>query len=75
MTITGEQVAAGALFITAAGIIFKAGRLEAKIRETQTATKKDLDGIGGKQRRMIAEQIIASKGRADFDYIVRRLLG
>lgn len=75
MTISGEQVATGALLITAGAIIFKAGRLEAKMRETQAATKKDIDGIGTKQRRMMAEQIIAAKARQDFEYIVRRLLG
>jgi hypothetical protein len=36
---------------------------------------KDVNGIGSKTRKIISEQIIASKDRPDFETIVRRLLG
>jgi hypothetical protein len=39
-----------AFAVTVAGIIYRAARIETKIRETQIQTKKDLDGIGSKIR-------------------------
>lgn len=37
--------------------------------------RKDVNGLGAKTRRMIAEQIIQSREDKDFAAIVRRLLG
>lgn len=68
-------LAGAAFFLTVAGIIFKAGRIEARIKETQVQTKKDLDGQGAKIRKIIAEQIIQVRHKQDFEEIVRRLLG
>ena len=37
--------------------------------------RHDVNGLGAKTRRMIAEQIIQAKDDPDFPAIVRRLLG
>lgn len=37
--------------------------------------RRDVNGIGAKTRKMIAEQIIQAKNDPDFAVIVRRLLG
>jgi len=70
-----EQIELAALLITGASLVWRAARTETKIREAQAQMKKDADGLGGKQRKMIAEQIIEARFSKNFEEIVRRLLG
>lgn len=37
--------------------------------------RRDVNGLGGKTRKMVAEMIITAKERPDFEAVVRRLLG
>lgn len=76
-----ELLLAAALLITVGGVVFRQGRVETKIRESQAQSKKDLDGLGGKHRKMVAELIIQQatitfgKYDANFAFFIRRLLG
>lgn len=53
---TGEQISLAALLITVAGVLWRAARVETKIREAQSQTKKDLDGLGKKVRDIESRQ-------------------
>ena len=71
-----EQIELAALLITVVSVVWRAARVETRIREAQAQTKKDVDGIGKKvyendkraERRwkhMIATQIETAKDLDD----------
>lgn len=55
MTIA-EYIAFAALLLAIAGLVFNAGRKDAKDRETQALFKKDLDGLAKRERDDIARE-------------------
>jgi hypothetical protein len=51
-----EQIELAALLITVAGVVWRAARVETKIREAQAQSKKDVDGLGKKARDIESRQ-------------------
>jgi hypothetical protein len=58
------------LIVAAAGVLIQAGILIATVKFIQ----RDVNGIGKKQRSMVAEQIIMAKDHPEFSVIVRKLI-
>jgi hypothetical protein len=51
-----EQIELAALLITVVSVVWRAARVETRIREAQAQSKKDLDGLGKKTRDIESRQ-------------------